>query len=124
MTQTNVAGIVVVTGGLSGIGAATAVAATAKGWRVVVLDRAARIDTVSAPGVAVFPQSVDVSDEAAVAGACQKIERLHGPIIGLVNAAGILGKMHPPSRLAMSDWDREIAVDLRGTFVVCREVGS
>ena len=124
MTQTNVAGIVVVTGGLSGIGAATAVAATAKGWRVVVLDRAARIDTVSAPGVAVFPETVDVSDEAAVAGACEKIERLHGRIIGLVNAAGILGKMHPPSRLAMSDWDREIAVDLRGTFVVCREVGS
>lgn len=124
MTGTNAAGIVVVTGGLSGIGAATAVAAAVKGWRVVVLDRAARIDTVSSPGVAVFPESVDISDEAAVAAACEEIEGRHGPIIGLVNAAGILGKMHPPSRLAMSDWDREIAVDLRGTFVVCRDVGS
>ena len=37
MAETNVTGIVVVTGGLSGIGAATAVAAAAKGWRVVVL---------------------------------------------------------------------------------------
>jgi NAD(P)-dependent dehydrogenase (short-subunit alcohol dehydrogenase family) len=124
MAETQGAGVVVITGGLSGIGAATAAAAAAKGWRVVVLDRTARTTTASPPSVAIFPETVDVSDEAAVVAACEKIEGLHGPIVGLVNAAGILGKMHPPARLAMADWDREIAVDLRGTFIVCREIGS
>ncbi len=117
-------GITVITGGLSGIGAATASAAASKGQRVVVLDRAARSETIASAGITVFPESVDVSDETTVAAACDKIESQHGPVIALVNAAGILGKMHAPSRLAMADWDREIAVDLRGTFVVCREVGS
>ena len=118
------ADIIIVTGGISGIGAATAAAAAAKGRRVVVLDRAAQPETVSSAGVTVFPESVDISNEVAVAAACEKIERQHGQITGLVNAAGILGKMHTPARLTMSDWDREIAVDLRGTFVTCREVGS
>jgi NAD(P)-dependent dehydrogenase (short-subunit alcohol dehydrogenase family) len=118
------ADIIIVTGGISGIGAATAAAAAAKGRRVVVLDRAAQPETVSSAGVTVFPESVDISNEVAVAAACEKIERQHGRITGLVNAAGILGKMHTPARLTMSDWDREIAVDLRGTFVTCREVGS
>ncbi len=124
MTETSAAGIVVVTGGVSGIGAAAAAAAAAKGWRVVVLDRNVPINAASSSGIAMFPETVDVSDEAAVARAAEAIESEHGPIIGLVNAAGILGKMHTPQRLAMSDWDREIAVDLRGTFIVCREVGS
>jgi NAD(P)-dependent dehydrogenase (short-subunit alcohol dehydrogenase family) len=47
-----------------------------------------------------------------------------GPITGLVNAAGVLGKMHPPQRLRMADWDREMAVDLRGTYLMCRTVGA
>ena len=38
--------------------------------------------------------------------------------------AGVLGKMHAPQRLRMSDWDREIAVDLRGTYLTCRAAGA
>lgn len=117
-------GVLVVTGGLSGIGAAVAAAAAATGRRVVIFDRAVRSDMVSPSGVTVFPEPVDVTDDSAVARACDTIEAKQGPIVGLVNAAGILGKMHPPQRLALSDWDREIAVDLRGTFVPCRDVGS
>lgn len=117
-------GVLVVTGGLSGIGAAVAAAAAATGRRVVVFDRATRGDTVSPGGVTVFPEPVDVTDDGVVARACDAIEAEQGPIVGLVNAAGILGKMHPPQRLDLSDWDREIAVDLRGTFVPCRDIGS
>jgi NAD(P)-dependent dehydrogenase (short-subunit alcohol dehydrogenase family) len=117
-------GVLVVTGGLSGIGAAAAVAAASEGWRVVVLDRALGAGTHSSARITVFPDPVDVTDDEAVALACEIIEARHGPILGLVNAAGILGKMHAPQRLALSDWDREIAVDLRGTFVTCREVGA
>lgn len=117
-------GALVVTGGLSGIGAAVAAAATVEGWRVVVLDRAAPGDLHSPAGHTIFPEPVDVTDAETVARTCDAIEKQHGPISGLVNAAGILGKMHAPQRLALSDWDREIAVDLRGTFVPCREIGG
>jgi NAD(P)-dependent dehydrogenase (short-subunit alcohol dehydrogenase family) len=51
------------------------------------------------------------------------IERAHGPIEGLVNAAGVFGKMHPAARVRMENWDREINIDLRGTFLVARAVG-
>jgi len=112
--------VLIVTGGLSGIGAAVAAAAAAEGWTAVVLDRATGDPP---PGAVTYPQPVDVTDETAVARACDAIESRHGPIAGLVNAAGILGKMHPPQRIALADWDREIAVDLRGTFVPCREAG-
>lgn len=124
MIEPKIGDVTVVTGGLSGIGAATAAAVAAKSRRVVILDRQSATDTKAMTGITIFPEPVDVSDETAVAAACEKIEKSYGSIIGLVNAAGILGKMHPPSRLSMKDWDREIAVDLRGTFIVCREVGS
>jgi NAD(P)-dependent dehydrogenase (short-subunit alcohol dehydrogenase family) len=117
-------GVVVVTGGLSGIGAASAQTIAAAGMRVLVLDRAADRSTVGSPRILIHQEAVDVSDESAVARACSAIEKRHGPITGLVNAAGVLGKMHPPHRLTLADWDKEISVDLRGTFIMCREVGT
>lgn len=66
---------------------------------------------------------MDVTSEAAVQSAVLEIESRFGSIAGLVNAAGILGKMHSPERLRMSDWDRELAVDLRGTYLPCRALG-
>jgi NAD(P)-dependent dehydrogenase (short-subunit alcohol dehydrogenase family) len=117
-------GAVIVTGGLSGIGAATARALCERGERVVVFDVTPAVPPGTPSGVVVHDEPVDVSDETVVARSCEAVERRHGSISGLVNAAGILGKMHPPQRLALADWDREIAVDLRGTFVTCREVGA
>jgi len=116
--------LVVVTGGLSGIGAASARMIAAAGARVLVLDRAADRNAPRSSRIFVHPEPVDVSDESAVARACGEIEDRHGPVSGLVNAAGVLGKMHPPHRLSLADWDKEISVDLRGTFVMCREVGT
>jgi NAD(P)-dependent dehydrogenase (short-subunit alcohol dehydrogenase family) len=116
--------LVVVTGGLSGIGAASAQMIAAAGTRVLVLDRAADRNTPHTPRILVHPETVDVSDESAVTRACSAIEDRYGPVTGLVNAAGVLGKMHPPHRLSLADWDKEISVDRRGTFVMCREVGT
>src|SRR6266568_4708266 len=104
-------GLVIVTGGLSGIGAAAARALSERGQGVVVIDLAAA--TTAQPetpsNIVAHDEPVDVSDETMVARSCETIERRHGPVSGLVNAAGILGKMHPPHRLALADWDREIA---------------
>ena len=112
--------LVLITGGGSGIGAATGRAVTVAGMQPVLCD-VARFAPAAAD---VWPTPFDVSDEAAVAHEVAAIEAQLGPIAGLVNAAGILGRMAPPHKLRMSDWDREIAVDLRGTYVMCREVGS
>lgn len=115
--------LVIVTGGRRGIGAAVVDALVEAGTPVVILD----IEEATArhgSGAAVWSHRADVSDDAAVADVVAEIEDKHGPVSGLVNAAGVLGKMHPPARLRMADWDREMSVDLRGTYVMCREVGS
>lgn len=114
--------LVMVTGGGSGIGAATATVLAQRGWRPVIVD--IRPPDAADGDVIVLPDPVDISDENAVARAVAYIEDEVGPLAGLVNAAGILGKMHPPARLRMSDWDRDLAVDLRGTYLTCREAGS
>lgn len=116
--------LVLVTGGLSGIGAAAASALAADGFTPVIADIATRADSRAADSCRLWPSPLDVSDEAAVEAAVAAIEAQMGPLAGLVNAAGILGKMHRPERLRMADWDREMAVDLRGTFLMCRAVGA
>lgn len=114
------AGPVVVTGAASGIGAA-------------VTQRLARTDiaTVSfdlrAPEILVpdgIHFDVDITDEIAVSAAVSAAEERVGPLVGLVNAAGILGKVKSPERLRLSDWEKEISVDLTGTYIVARAIGE
>jgi NAD(P)-dependent dehydrogenase (short-subunit alcohol dehydrogenase family) len=111
-----------VTGGGSGLGAATAAALAAAGARVVVMDLrgdaaeavAARIGGVAAAG--------DVADEAAVNAALDAAEAL-GPLRLAVNCAGIapaarvVGRQGPHP-LAM--FDQVVRVNLIGTFNVLR----
>ncbi|MBX5472330.1 MAG: SDR family oxidoreductase [Acetobacteraceae bacterium] len=112
-------GLVVITGGRSGIGAATGRAVAEAGMQPLLCD----IIEFPPEATDVWPTPFDVSDENAVAREVAAIEKERGPIVGLVNAAGILGRMAPPHKFRMADWDREIAVDLRGTYIMCREVG-
>jgi NAD(P)-dependent dehydrogenase (short-subunit alcohol dehydrogenase family) len=115
---------VIVTGGMSGIGAAAVQALAEAGFAPVVVDIKPRGDAGLPSRAALWEQPLDVSDEPQVTAGVAAIEARHGPAAGLVNAAGVLGKMHAPERVRMSDWDREIAVDLRGTFLMCRAVGA
>src|SRR3979490_1410273 len=115
-------GIVLVTGGSRGIGAATATLLTQQGQRVVIVDIAP--EALCGPQRILWPDPFDVASETGVMNGIAAIEAAHGPISGLVNAAGVFGKMHAAERVRMDNWDREINIDLRGTFLVARSVGE
>jgi len=108
--------VVLVTGAASGIGRGIAELLMRSGSRVVGVDVQACSNVESV--------ELDITDEDGVSAAIGEIEDRHGAITGLVNAAGILGKVHPPERLRLSDWERELRVDLSGTFIMARAVGT
>src|SRR6516225_3965716 len=118
----NADGIVLVTGGSRGIGAASASLLAEEGKRVVIVDIAP--EPLEGTYTILWPTPFDVASEAAVVNGIAEIEAAHGPITGLVNAAGVFGKMHAVERVRMENWDREIDIDLRGTFLMARSVGE
>ncbi|WP_027575869.1 SDR family NAD(P)-dependent oxidoreductase [Bradyrhizobium sp. WSM1743] len=113
----------IVTGGASGLGAATARKLAAQGAKVAVCDLNAKLaETVAAEikGVAV---TCDVSDAASAEAAIAQATKAHGPARVLVNCAGIgvakrvVGRDGP---MALSDFDKVIKVNLIGTFNMLR----
>ncbi|HEX3708807.1 MAG TPA: SDR family NAD(P)-dependent oxidoreductase, partial [Pseudolabrys sp.] len=79
----------IVTGGASGLGAATARALAAAGAKVAVVDvneKAAAEVAIDIKGIAI---ACDVADSAAAEAAVKKAAADHGPARILVNCAGI-----------------------------------
>lgn len=115
---------VIVTGGGSGIGAATAHRLADEGAAVVILDneeagahRTAREITVSG-GRAAFVLG-DVTDEPAWARAVETARAGFGPVDGLVsNAAHV--RHGAADAISLGDWEAQIAVNLTGTFLGVR----
>jgi NAD(P)-dependent dehydrogenase (short-subunit alcohol dehydrogenase family) len=114
--------VAVVTGGGSGIGAGVARRLSAEGASVVVVDAdGARAERVAAdlPGAALF-LAADVSSEPDVerytAAALERYGRLD---LYHLNA-GIAGPLEPFPKLDVADFDRVVAVNLRGLFLGLR----
>jgi NAD(P)-dependent dehydrogenase (short-subunit alcohol dehydrogenase family) len=99
---------IVVTGAGRGIGAGVAAELRARGAEVIGLD------LVGADLVC------DVSDETAVVAAFDSI----GVIDGLANCAALLVARRPTSELTVDEWDRMMAVNVRGTFLCCRTAAA
>lgn len=114
---------VLITGGGSGLGAATARAMAAKGAKVSVLDvRKEHADAVAAEvkGVAL---GADVTSEEQVKAAIAKAEAAHGIARVLVNCAGVGSAMRTVSKTGAYPLDvftRVININLIGTFNVLR----
>lgn len=112
-----------VTGGGSGLGAATAAALAEAGARVAVLDRNAAAAAAVAARIGGFAATVDVTDAAGAEAALAAAEAALGPPRVLVNCAGIgeagriLGRDGP---LALEAFARVISVNLIGTFNMLR----
>lgn len=116
--------VALVTGGGSGIGAAIASAYAQKGARVAVLDvqDAAAETQAGAIGGGARAFRCDVSDKASVEAALAAVLEAFGRIDIAVNSAGIVA-LAPAEDLSENDWDRTIAINLKGTFLVSQAVG-
>ena len=110
----------IVTGGASGLGAATAQALVAKGARVFALDLKAGID--NAPAVdGVTYLATDVTDEADVRNAVATASGARIPLRTVVNCAGIGPSMRILGKKGVHDlalYAKVIQVNLVGTFNV------
>src|SRR6201987_408216 len=113
----------IVTGGASGLGAATARALAAKGAKVAVCDLNTKLaESVAAEikGVAV---TCDVADSASAEAAVVAASKAHGPARVLINCAGIgvakrvIGRDGP---MPLADFEKVIKVNLIGSFNMLR----
>jgi NAD(P)-dependent dehydrogenase (short-subunit alcohol dehydrogenase family) len=120
-------GTVVITGGGSGIGRATAERAGRDGAAVAVVDRAddnasetARI--VNDAGGRAIAYPCDVGDDAAVADTLERIGRDLGRVTGVVTAAGIFHgpDLQPAHQVTVDDFVHVLRVNLVGTFAVVK----
>ena len=114
----------IVTGAGSGIGRAIALRLAADGHAVVANDFVAeRAEAVAAEIVAAGGKALgiagDVSNEADVSALVARSTTAFGPVGILVNNAGHVHQA-PFEKLETSDFDRMIAVHLRGTFLTTR----
>ena len=116
--------IALITGGGRGIGAATAEALARKGAHVIVASRTeaeliATVARLRAAGLSASWQVLDVADDVAVDAAFDRIAAEFGRLDMLVNNAAILlsGAF---AEMTMADWDRLMAVNLRGAVLCAR----
>jgi NAD(P)-dependent dehydrogenase (short-subunit alcohol dehydrogenase family) len=113
---------VLITGGASGIGAATAARFWEEGCRVVVLDRdevACQRIKQELPGLTGII-GADVSDPASVARAFEELDKLVGGIDVLINNAGI-SVQNPFLQITPEQWQRVINTNLNGVFYVAQQ---
>ncbi len=117
---------VLVTGGASGIGRATALALAEVGRPVAVWDldgdgAGATAAACRELGVTAHAAQVDVADSSALAGALAEVAGALGSVGGLVHAAGVSGAMTIDG-VDDALWDATLGVNLRAAAMLCRDV--
>ena len=116
--------VAIVTGGAGGIGSAVARRLTADGARVALVDRdAASLQRVAHElGEAAVPIEADVSREEDVGQYVRRTVETFGRLDLLFNNAGVEGRVKTIVDSDMADFDRVMAINVRGVYLGLREV--
>ncbi|OWV89454.1 3-ketoacyl-ACP reductase [Rhizobium sp. R635] len=114
--------VALVTGAGSGIGKAAALKLGAEGAMVAVLSRTAdevekTCAEIRAAGGESIALTADTSDESQMRAAVQKLTETFGGLDIVIANAGINGVWAPIDDLTPEEWDKTIAVNLRGTYL-------
>jgi NAD(P)-dependent dehydrogenase (short-subunit alcohol dehydrogenase family) len=113
---------IVITGGSTGIGRATAARAAAAGARLVIADINERegertIAEISAQGGEAIFVRTDVTDSGAVQEMIAACVARYGRLDGAFNNAGIEGAFASITKMTEAEFDRTILVDLKGVWL-------
>lgn len=113
-----------VTGAASGLGKAAALLLAEHGVHVAALDAdcpgLAALENVWPGGGELLTQYADAADDAQVRCAAAQIEQRFGRLDIVFANAGINGVWAPLDELTADEWDRTLAVNLRGTFLTIK----
>ena len=112
----------IITGGADGLGLHIATRLTREGARVWIVDRDEELGAAAAKRIGCEFEPMDVADESSVSTAFGKIIAAAGRLDVMVNCAGIVG----PNGVKIVDvplagFEQVQAVNVRGSFLTCRE---
>jgi len=116
--------VVVVTGGASGIGEATARRFAAGGWTVEIADQNASRGKQICLELDATYEALDVADEASVRAYAAAVLQRRGQVDAVVNSAGVLQNAVRIIEMEMAEFDRIHAINVRGTLLVNRAFGA
>lgn len=123
--------VAIVTGGGHGIGKAYALGLAKEGARIVIAEIDSRAGESVATGLArsgyaAMAVRTDVADRASAENMARRAAEAYGGIDVLVNNAAIFATIpmsrKPFDEIDVEEWDRMMAVNLRGTWLACRAV--
>lgn len=113
---------VLITGGGSGIGLATARRFREDNFKVTILDV---IDpSVVAQEIGAESVTLDVQDESLIEELAVHLTADSNPVNVLVTCAGPLQRPLPPGELSWKEWDLIQSIHLRGSYACCRSFGE
>ena len=119
-------GAIIVTGGSRGIGAAICKRLASDGYAVLVnfahgADAAAAVvDAITAQGGRAVACQADVADEADVAAMFEMAARELGPVVGLVNNAGVLGEIRRVDEHDAASWSKVLTTNVIGAALCAK----
>ncbi len=119
--------IMLVTGGSRGIGAATALMAASRGWRVAISYQSnaaaaeAVVQQIRAGGGTALAVQADVGVEADVLRLFETVDAQMGRLSVLVNNAGMLEQQTRLDQMGLDRWQRVFSANVFGSFLCAKQ---